>query len=89
MDGIKNKIDPGEPIELNLYELSEEELEEHGIELLPSSLWEAYHTFEESELLKEALGEHIFNAFLESKYEEWDEYRVQVFGYEQRKYLNI
>ena len=39
--------------------------------------------------MKEALGDHIFDAFLAAKYEEWDEYRVQVFGYEQRKYLDI
>ncbi|MDO5849895.1 MAG: type I glutamate--ammonia ligase [Methanobacteriaceae archaeon] len=89
MDGIKNKIDPGEPTEINIYDLSEEERDEQGIELLPSSLWEAYHTFETNEVMKEALGEHIFNAFLDSKYEEWDEYRVQVFGYEQKKYLNL
>lgn len=89
MDGIKNKIDPGEPTEINIYDLSEEERDEQGIELLPSSLWEAYHTFEKNEVMKEALGEHIFNAFLDSKYEEWDEYRVQVFGYEQKKYLNL
>ncbi|AMK14608.1 type I glutamate--ammonia ligase [Methanobrevibacter olleyae] len=89
MDGIKNKIDPGESFEINIYELSEEEREEKGIELLPSSLWEAYHTFENSEILKEALGEHIFNAFLDAKYKEWDEYRVQVFNYEHKKYLNL
>ncbi|ADC46202.1 glutamine synthetase GlnA1 [Methanobrevibacter ruminantium M1] len=88
MDGIKNKIDPGESVEINIYELTDEEREEKGIELLPSSLWEAYHTFEESEIMKEALGEHIFNAFLSAKYEEWDEYRVQVFNYEHKKYLN-
>ena len=89
MDGIKNKIDPGEAIEFNIYELSDEEREEMGIELLPSSLWEAYHTFEESEIMKEALGDHIFNAFLSAKYDEWDEYRVQVFNYEHKKYLNL
>lgn len=89
MDGIKNKIDPGEATEINIYELTEEELEEQGIDILPSSLWEAYHTFETNEVLKEALGDHIYTAFLDAKYQEWDEYRVQVFGYEQRKYLNL
>ena len=88
LDGIKNKIDPGDAIEINIYELTDEEREEKGIELLPSSLWEAYHTFEKNEIMKEALGDHIFNAFLESKYEEWDEYRVQVFNYEHKKYLD-
>jgi glutamine synthetase len=39
--------------------------------------------------MKEALGDHIFNAFLTAKYEEWDEYRVQVFNYEHKKYLDL
>ena len=89
MDGIKNKIDPGEPTEINIYNLTEKEREERGIRLLPASLWEAYHAFEENQVMMDALGEHISEKFLESKYQEWDDYRVQVFGYEQRRYLDI
>ena len=89
IDGIQNKIDPGEPTEINIYELSEEEREAMGIKVLPSSLWEAYHALEEDPLILGALGDHISEKFLELKYQEWDEYRVQVFGYEQRKYLDI
>ncbi len=89
MDGIKNKIDPGDPTEINIYNLTEEEREERGIRLLPASLWEAYHSFEENEVIMDALGDHIAQRFLESKYREWDDYRVQVFGYEQRRYLDI
>ena len=89
IDGIQNKIDPGEPTEINIYELTEEEREAMGIKVLPSSLWEAYHALEEDPLILGALGDHISQKFLELKYQEWDEYRVQVFGYEQRKYLDI
>ena len=89
IDGIKNKIDPGDPVEINIYELTEEEREERGIKVLPSSLWEAYHSLEEDPYILNALGKHISEKFLELKYKEWDEYRVQVFGYEQRKYLDI
>ena len=60
-----------------------------GIKVLPSSLWEAYHALEEDPLILSALGDHISEKFLELKYQEWDEYRVQVFGYEQNKYLDI
>ena len=84
-----NKIDPGEPTEINIYELTEEEREARGIEVLPTSLWEAYHSLEEDPLILNALGPHVSEKFLELKYQEWDEYRVQVFGYEQRKYLDI
>ena len=89
IDGIVNKIDPGEPIELDIYKMTEEEREAMGIKVLPTSLWEAYHALEEDPLILDALGSHISQKFLELKYQEWDEYRVQVFGYEQRKYLDI
>ena len=89
IDGIVNKIDPGEPVEDDIYSMSEEERESRGIEVLPTSLWEAYHSLEEDPLILNALGPHVSEKFLELKYQEWDEYRVQVFGYEQRKYLDI
>ena len=89
LDGIKNKIDPGAPTEENIYILSEEELAKKGIEVLPTSLWEAYHSLEENPVIMKSLGNHISKKFLDAKYAEWDEYRVQVFGYEQRKYLDL
>lgn len=89
MDGIKNKIDPGEPTEVNIFKLTEEELAERGIEVLPTSLWEAYHAFEENPIIMNALGDHISHKFLDAKYAEWDEYRIQVFGYEQKRYLDL
>lgn len=89
IDGIQNKIDPGEPTEINIYSLTEEEREAMGIQVLPSSLWEAYHALEEDPLILSTLGDHTSEKFLELKYKEWDEYRVQVFGYEQNKYLDI
>ena len=89
LDGIKNKIDPGEPTEINIYKLSEEDLESRGIGLIPSSLWEAYHAFDENEVIKGALGPHISEQFLALKKSEWDEYRIQVFNYEQNKYIGV
>ncbi|MDR2624250.1 MAG: type I glutamate--ammonia ligase [Methanobrevibacter sp.] len=89
LDGIENKIDPGEPTELNIYKMSDDELKEKGIELIPSSLWEAYHAFENDDVIKGALGDHISEKFLELKYAEWDEYRIRVFNYEQNKYINL
>jgi glutamine synthetase len=89
LDGIKNKIDPGEPADFNIYKLNKEELEEKGIGTLPASLWEAYHAFEENETMRNCLGSHISEEFLKSKYKEWDEYRIQVFSYEQEKYMRL
>lgn len=89
MDGINNKIDPGDPTEVNIYKLTPEEREERGIKVLPASLWEAYHSLEEDPIIMNSLGDHISQKFLESKYSEWDDYRVQVFGYEHNRYLDV
>ncbi|MDI6724848.1 MAG: type I glutamate--ammonia ligase [Methanobacterium sp.] len=89
LDGIKNKIDPGEPTEIDVFAKSIEELAEMGINTLPSSLWEAYHALEKDEVVKSTLGEHIYNQFMNIKRKEWDDYRIQVFQYELDKYLYI
>jgi glutamine synthetase len=89
LDGIKNKIEPGDPVQFNIYDLTIEELNEKGIGILPTSLWEAYHAFERDKVIQKGLGSHISEKFLNSKYEEWDEYRIQVFGYEQKKYMGL
>lgn len=89
LDGIKNKIHPGEPTEIDVFEKSIEELKEIGIGVLPSSLWEAYHALEKDEVVKSTLGDHIYTQFMDIKKKEWDDYRIQVFDYELDKYLYI
>jgi glutamine synthetase len=89
MDGMENKIHPGEPTEIDVFELSPEELAPLGIDILPSSLWEAYHALEKDEIVKASLGDHVYNQFMALKRKEWDDYRIQVFQYELEKYLQI
>jgi glutamine synthetase len=89
MDGIKNKIDPGEPTEVDVFGKTSAELTEMGIDVLPSSLWEAYHALEADEVVKSSLGDHVFEQFMSIKHKEWDDYRIQVFPYELEKYLTI
>lgn len=89
LDGIKNKIDPGEPTEIDVFEKSIDELKELGIGVLPSSLWEAYHALEKDDVVKSTLGDHIYTQFMDIKKKEWDDYRIQVFDYELDKYLYI
>ena len=60
-----------------------------SIEELPGSLHEAIVEVEKSALVKEALGDHIFNKFLENKKIEWDAYRMHVSDYEIERYLPI
>ena len=89
LEGIKKGYKLPDPIEKDIYHLSEEERKALGIDNLPGSLSEAIEYAEKSELLKETLGEHIFRELLNNKKLEWDEYRIQVFPYEIEKYLPI
>ena len=89
LDGMKNKVDPGEPTEIDVFGKSIEELKTLGIDVLPSSLWEAYHALEKDDVVRSTLGDHIYSQFRDIKKKEWDDYRIQVFDYELEKYLNI
>jgi len=87
--GIEGNYDLPEPIEKDVYHMSNEERERLGIASLPGSLKEAIDFACESKLLRETLGEHIFEYLIESKRIEWDEYRLVVHPYEVERYLPI
>jgi len=87
LDGLRREIEPPPPVEENIYELSEEERQERQIETLPGSLEEALEALKRDEVIKEALGEHILNRFLEAKYRELEEYRTVVTRWEIDRYL--
>jgi glutamine synthetase len=89
LDGIKNNMTVPAPIEENVYEMSAEERKARDIGILPGSLTEAIQLAENSRIVREALGEHVFKSFIENKKREWDEYRIQVTEYELNKYLPI
>ncbi len=89
LEGIKNKYEIPEPIEENIYELDLSRREKEGIETLPDNLYEAIKLMEESDLVKETLGDHIFHKFIENKKIEWDRYRIHVTDYELDNYLPI
>ncbi|MFA5863646.1 MAG: glutamine synthetase family protein [Phycisphaerae bacterium] len=87
--GIKGKFELADPVEEDIFEMTPNEREKRGIATLPGSLGEAILLAEKSELLKEALGEHIFNKLIENKKIEWDRYRTFVTDYEIDRYLSI
>jgi glutamine synthetase len=87
LDGIKNSIEPPPPCDRNIYELTPEERKELGIDLLPSSLQEALEELSKDEVIKAALGEHIYHRFMDAKMIEWDRYRMQVHQWELQEYL--
>ncbi len=87
--GIKESCELPEPMELNLYDLTEKERHEKGIEALPGSLEEAIKYAENSSLVKETLGSHSFERFMSLKKMECEEYRLQVTDWEIKKYYPI
>jgi len=89
MAGVEEKIIPPEPVEENVYKMGPAEREKRGIRQLPGSLQEAVQLTEKSKVVREALGDHVFNRFLENKKVEWDNYRIQITSYELEKYLPL
>jgi glutamine synthetase len=87
--GVAEKIQPSEPVEDNVYKMSPGERKRRGIAQLPGSLLEAIRRPEKSKVVKEALGERVFNRFIENKKMEWDRYRIQITSYELEKYLPV
>jgi glutamine synthetase len=87
LDGIKNKIDPGDAVELNVYHMSYEERKQRGIVSLPENLKEALDELESSDLMRETLGPVTFENFLKEKRHEWDLYRLQVTEWEVNRYI--
>ncbi len=89
LEGIEKEYEVPDPIEENVYEMTEEERKKRGIETLPANLLEAIHLTEKSEVVRRALGDHVFHAFIKNKKIEWDMYRTQVTDYELNRYLPI
>ena len=89
LKGVEEGYELPEPIEEDIFEMSLEARARRGIESLPGSLAEAIAETEKSELVREALGDHIFNKFITNKKIEWDRYRIHVSQYELEKYLPI
>ena len=89
LKGIEEGYPLPDHIEEDIYQFSSEKRKKLNIEELPGNLYAAIHEVEKSELVRETLGDHIFNNFIENKKIEWDCYRTHVSQYEIEKYLPI
>ncbi len=89
LKGVEENYPLPEPVEEDIYEMDAVAREEVGIDSLPGNLFEAIQEVEKSELVRETLGDHIFNKFIENKRIEWDCYRTHVSQFEIEKYLPI
>ena len=88
LDGVRNKINPGEPNLDNMYELGLNEIQRRGIEMLPQSLSEALAELRKDEVVQSGLGV-IYDEFIELKEAEWREYHRQVSQWEIDRYLTM
>jgi glutamine synthetase len=88
LDGVEQNLECPPPVNnLNIYEMSDDELREKGIEQLPGSLAEALDELERDEVIKGALGPELYEAFTRAKWAEWNAHRMQVSDWEIEYYL--
>ena len=88
LDGIKKKLDPGDPVDRDVYEMTESEKKSAGIKQLPTTLRDALDCLESDAISKEILGAHLYDAFIEYKTNEWNQYCLYVTPWEISKYLD-
>jgi glutamine synthetase len=89
LDGIEERLDPGKPQEDNLYELSDGERAERGIEFLPRTLAEAVDAFAADPFVTETLGQGLRDEFIRYKRAEWEAYHRQVSAWEVERYSHL
>ncbi|MCI0346569.1 MAG: type I glutamate--ammonia ligase [Chloroflexi bacterium] len=89
LDGVEKGLTLGEPVEESLFEMDAATIAAKSIRELPGTLGDALAELEGDEVIREALGEHVYSHFVEAKREEWDEYRTQVSSWELDRYLEM
>lgn len=89
LEGIEKNYPIVDAVERNVYNLSEEERQELNIETLPGDLYEAIKAMEKSQVIKKAMGNHVFHSLIENKKLEWADYRAQVTDWEMKNYFPI
>lgn len=87
LDGVENGLQAPAPVDRNIYVMDKKEREAHGVKDLPATLYDALEELQEDPIMVEALGEHLFEHFIEAKEIEWDMFRTQVHPWEREQYL--
>ncbi|MTI68651.1 MAG: type I glutamate--ammonia ligase [Firmicutes bacterium] len=87
LDGIDKDMTPPAPVQSNIYDMKKVERKEKGIESIPSNLKEALKELSKDEVIKESLGEHIYQRFIDNTLIEWEQYSTKVTQWELDKYL--
>jgi glutamine synthetase len=87
LDGLERKLVPTDPVDKNIFEMSFRERRRYRIDELPRDLHEALECLEKDAVIRDALGGHIYERFVEAKGEEWQEYIGRVSEWEIERYL--
>jgi len=87
LDGIRRKLDPGEPVNRNIFEMSHREKRRLRIDELPTDLNDAVRAMKKDDVVREALGDHIFDHFVEAKLATWRDFSSAVHPWEIDRYL--
>ena len=88
LDGIRNQIMPPKSVDCNIFQMTEKERVENGIEEIPGTLIEAVSEMEKDPFMREVLGDHVYEKYITAKKQEWQDYRSQVTDWEINRYLN-
>ena len=87
LDGIEKQMTPPPSVDANIYDMTEAERAANGVTDLPGSLMEAVEAMQNDPLIRQALGEHVFDKFVTAKTVEWEQYRTRVHQWEIDQYL--
>lgn len=87
LDGIERDLDPGDPINENMYNLSDAELNDKGVRTLPRTLEEAVTAFAADDLSRQVMGEDLYHSFVSLKQQEWWDYHTSISEWEIQRYL--
>ena len=87
LEGIKKNLTPPDSLEEDIYHFSDEKLKEIGVEMIPHSLYESLQELKKDKVIKETLGKHTFEKYIQAKKKEWNEYSIQVSKWEIENYL--
>jgi len=88
LSGIRDKLEAGQPCELNTYEYSEDELANKGIHRLPKTLGAAIEAFSEDSFAREVMGKEFHSSYVKYKRREWEDYCLTVSEWEEKRYMH-
>ena len=89
LDGVKNNLTPPAEVKRDIFKMTQAEMEEEGISVMPGSLKEAIEELKVNPIAKATLGEHIYEKYIVAKEKEWDSFRTAVTDWEIDEYLTV